>query len=182
MNINKINTSLSFKGYENLVSYSIVDENLHLGYMAMKLNNEQGAKDLEKFQEIQKSLFKDSPMTEYLVFTTFNKPGKEDLFFINDKRINLDKPQSKEEEKVIVKLCTLLASLTKRISYVDHHPENREKHKTLEALLFNLYKILKKPDVVHSLEWLGACKAVKHYITAEYINDKIDKKMITYLK
>ena len=176
MNINKINTSLSFKGYENLVSYSIVNENLHLAYMAMKLNDKEGSKDLEKFQEIQKSLFKDSPMTEYLVFTTFNEPGKEDHFFINDKRINLDKPQSKEE------LCTLLASLTKRISYVDHHPENREKHKTLEALLFNLYKILKKPDVVHNLEWLGACKTVKHYITAEYINGKIDKKMIAYLK
>ena len=182
MNINKINTSTSFKGYENLVSYSIVNENLHLAYMAMKLNDKEGSKDLEKFQEIQKSLFKDSPMTEYLVFTTFNKPGKEDHFFINDKRINLDKPQSKEEEKVIVKLCTLLASLTKRICYVDHHPENREKHKTLEALLFNLYKILKKPDVVHNLEWLGACKTVKHYITAEYINGKIDKKMIAYLK
>ena len=58
MNINKINTSLSFKGYENLVSYSIVNENLHLAYMAMKLNDKEGSKDLEKFQEIQKSSYK----------------------------------------------------------------------------------------------------------------------------
>ena len=183
MNINKINTNLSFKGYENLISYShsVDSNNVGLAYMAMKLNNENGQKDLEIWHDIQRGLFNENNPSDYLILTKAYM-GDIESDVLNNYSINLDKIKNKKEEIFIMRAYTLLASLTRRIIYTDHHPENAKIYLTLSELIKILNKQYKDSSKVFLLSNLGANKSVKHYKTAELVNQKIAKKMAAYLK
>jgi len=183
MNVNKINTNLSFKGYENLISYSAVDkdETIGFGYMAMKLNNEDGQKDLQTWHAIQRGLLKTNNPSDYLILTNTHL-GDIDVFLLNNHSIDLDEIKNSEEEKFVLKAYTLLASLIKRIIYTDHHPENKNIYLTLKELINILNKTYEDKNKAFELSLLGSKKVVKHYKTAEIINQRISQKMATYFK
>ena len=184
MNVNKINTNTSFKGYENLISYSGSDElrtGFNFSYMGMLLNNENGSNDLKTWHEIQTKLFKNEPKTDYLVLTCANIDDKS-LFVLNNQPLSLEDIENKDEEDAILKAYTLLASLTRRIIYTDHHPENNKVYLTLVKIMENLSKVFNDKTHAMYLSTLGANEVVKHYKTAELINKSIAKKMATYFK
>jgi hypothetical protein len=184
MNINKINTNLSFKGYENLISYSGSDDygyGFNFAYMGMLLNNKNGHNDLDTWHEIQSELFKNEPKTDYLVLTN-SSIGDKDLFILNNQHLSLKNIKNDDKEKAILKAYTLLASLTRRINYTDHHPENGKIYLTLVEIMNNLIEIFKDKSHASFLSTLGANKVVKHYETAEMINNNIARKMNAYFK
>ena len=182
MNINKINTNISFQGYKNLVSYS------HKGfmdtehaYMAMRLNNDGPCKDLDTWHAIQKTLFKGEPLTDFFLFTS-SVLHKLNIITVNNYNLDLKQINSREEEKAILKAFTLISSLTKRISSIDNHPQDREYNLTLQEALKMFKKVFTRDDHVAFLIMNGASKVVKHYETADLINNNISKKMARYFK
>lgn len=184
MNINKINTNLSFKGYENLISYSGINEyeySFGFSYMGMLLNNKDGNNDLDTWHEIQSRLFKGEPKTDYLVLTCGNI-GEKDLYVLNKHRLSLENIKNSEEERIILKAYTLLASLTRRIICTEHHPENSKIYLTQAEIMKNLLESSNNKNLAYLVSIWGANKIVKHYVTAEKINNGINRKMRKYFK
>lgn len=184
MNISKIDTNISFRGYKNAVSYSIADDYKIFGfsYLALLLNNDDGKNDLDTWHDIQRKLFiTNEPPSDYLILN-LTKIDTEDMFILNGNPLRLDDIKSPQEERAILKAYTLLASLTKRISNTLHHPEDGKLYLTLVELVKDLSKIFIKPSDVQDLAMLGATKKVKHYKTADFINERITQKMTKYFK
>ena len=183
MNINKINTNISFSGYKNLVSTNIPfeDKTVSFAYMGMKLNNEDGYNDLDTWKEIQSNLFKDEPPSDYLVFSIASRDNF-DVFQIKNKHYLMHDITNKSEEKALLKTYTLLASLIKRIIRTDNPPEDGKLYLTLCEVTKHLNCFFDNKKTVEAASFFGACKHVKHYITAEHINDKISQNMARYFK
>lgn len=183
MNISKINNNLSFKGYNNIISYSTspnVDD--HFAYMAMQLNNE-GEKDLEKWQDFQRKFAPNQEPSDYLYMHSVSLGGK-NHFIIDDISIDMYNYNTNEcvkyapeLEKTLLKIQKFLASLTRRIYVDEFPPEDRFIYKNLAQTLEKLSIYVNGKDAAETLATAGATKQVKHRVTAKLINRSIDKNM-----
>lgn len=186
MKIQNLQSQQSFKGYKNILSHSFEEKDgMSHSFMAMKLDNEGGYRDLEKWHSIQKFLRPEATPRDYIVFQNSSFPNA-DFFTVDDFFMNINDESidelSKEEESNIIKTNALVASLTKRIMYTDDHPEDENLHKTFKAAYDVLKPILGEKKAINFLTFEAAIKKVKHHITAKLINDGISRNMAKYFK
>lgn len=180
MIINKI-AQTNFKGYENLISHTIdQEEGGNFSFMAMKLNN-NGEKDLDTWHTIQKNLFRIQKPSDYIIFHSLYD-GEDSHYSALDRHLNLDQVKSREDERHMLSAFTLIASLTKRIVNTEFPPENSSLHLTMAELIKNLKNILQNETIAGSLAMEAAMKKVKHYKTAGLINNQISETMKRYFR
>lgn len=179
MRINNINNT-NFKGYENLVSNSVVDEQNNFAYMSMRLNNDK-VNDLDTWRDIQRNLLQRKDISDKLFISNYNLEGN-NLFSIDDFTLIPEMAKNRREESYILKAYDLMASLTRRIFNTDLHVENRDIYLSLVHAHKNLLNLISNEGVAYQLATGGALKVVKHHKTAELINSNIVKEMTRYLK
>jgi len=182
MKIEKIQNNINFNGYKNVISHTYQDKenNVFYSYMGMQLNNEGEYKDLDTWKEINKGLTNKKNKTNDIVFQFFNQ-GKKLFLTINDIWLQPINAEDQQNEKLILKAYTLIASLTRRIINTDFPPEDENLYMTLVAVKKHLETFVTK-DALTYLWAEGGRKSVKHYVTAEIINNHIDKSMKKYFK
>lgn len=187
MKISNIQNQQNFKGYKNILSFSMGDnKNFSYGYMAMKLNNENGHKDLETWQKIQRVLNPSAEPSDLILFQN-TQALNADVFIVNDFVLDINneytgKKLSKEREDIAIKANTLVASLTKRIMNAYYHPEDQDLYKTL-VFAYDKIKVTLNEETANELvTYLGAIKKVKHNVTAKVINDGIMRNMNKFFR
>ena len=189
MKVQNIQVNQNFKGYKNIVSTSMDGSPIYsYGFMAMKLNNEDGYRDLDVWKQIQKDLNPKAEPSDYIVFQNTGFPLDEvDLFTVNEFLLDINNKNPKNplinnKERLILKANTLVASLTKRIMNSNYSPEDSE----LSNTIVQAYNVLKNIfGDAKAYEWAmlqGAMKRVKHHVTAKLINEGIDRNMKRFLK
>lgn len=182
MRINNINNQ-NFNGYKNVVSY-LSEENKDnaFAYMAIELDNDNGLNDLENWKEIQNKLFKKENDSNVIIIKTLTK-NKKSSFFVDNFILTPEiATKSSEKEYNILKLFSLVSSLTKRISNENFPREDKNLHLVLAELIKDLKRFLNNKNIAEELAYLGAFKKVPHYVSAEHINKKIQQKMNKYFK
>lgn len=180
MIINKI-TQTNFKGYENLISHTINQEDGgNFSFMAMKLNNNI-ENDLDTWHGIQKNLFRIQKPSDYIIFHSLYD-GEESHYSALDRHLDLNHVTNKNDEMLMLKTFSLMASLTKRIINTEFPPENSSLHLTMVELIKNLKTILQNETIAGSLAMEAAMKKVKHYKTAGLVNNQITESMKRYFK
>lgn len=122
-----LNTNTSFKGYKNVVANIIDEPNYSLVYIGMQLDNEGGHRDLDKYNELLKSIqpFYDGK-DNIFTFTSANYFGKTKLLFdtyelSKDKELTrlskkLPPEQFHQYEAATLKIYTFVAQLLRRVS------------------------------------------------------------------
>lgn len=179
MKVNNINKNLSFNGYKNVISYTTeLNKGDYFSYMGMKLDNE-GEKDLDAWQEIQKNLFKIKKPSDYIVFNMLTTRDSQN-FGVNQYLLDTENVKDAESERFMLKGFDLLASLTRRINCTDFPTEDSEIYKTIIEVRNTLINLLTDRKIAEELSMFGVRKLVKHYKTADLINKNIKKKMIRY--
>lgn len=197
---------ISFKGYTNIVSaQNIPWGNTNISYIAAKLddNNE---KDLLTFREIRKlqgypeGLANDDIITIVHVSEpktdTFYYSGKamcwgEQLKIVEEEYIPqlLSRNQFKLLEKAHLKAYTLLASLTKRMSYDKFENENSDIKRVVQTL-YNDFRAIKERATYRlfsdadafELTSAGCLKKTKFQPLAAKFNEIIMQTMTAYFK
>lgn len=181
----KINNNMSFtnfNGYKNLISFSSEgSDNSSIAYMAMQLDNERNANDLEKWTDIQRNLLHKKETKDHLVLHSVND-GDKALFIIDDCLLDLDNINSREEETYMLRAFDLFASITRRIIGSDLHLEDKNLYKIMIDLTKNLKNTISNQYLSEKFATAGAMKVIKHHITAELINRNIVKEMTRHLK
>lgn len=181
MNISPINNSIQFKGYSNIVSNTSSDNNgTTFSYMAMKLDNVDHP-DLDTWKEIQTKLFRMDKPSDYIIFHALGN-NENNVFSASDRALNIYEVKSSQDERLMLKAYTLIASLTKRISSKDFHPEDSKLYLTVTELLKNLLNICENQTIASVLATEASLKRVEHFKTADLINSKIQKSMLQYFK
>ena len=189
MKISNINHQQAFKGYKNIISHSMkVNEGNQIDFMAMQLDNE-GEKDLDKWHDLQKRLYKGTSEPDDIIFFQSMKFMGKDLVMLNDFLINMHdefKGQNnnftKESETNYIRLNSLIASLTRRICHTENHPEDKNLYKTLVNVINRLTLIVGNKNIAEQIGTQAARKTVKHRVVAQSINDAIGKNMAKYFK
>ncbi len=180
MNINKISHT-NFKGFENVLSHTIDEGSGNtFSFMAMKLNNED-KNDLEIWQTIQKELFNIKTPSEYFIFHSLNR-GKQVIFSVDDRLLDLNQAKNRKDEGLMLRTFDLIASITKRIIYSAHLPENKFIYLTLAELKNNLENIMEDKFLAGKLATEAAMKRIKHYKTAELMNPQTTRYVENYFK
>lgn len=187
MKIYNIQNQQNFKGYKNVLSHSFkTDDGFSLGFMAMKLDNEGGYRDLEAWQNIQRVLNPKAEPYDYILFQNADIFGKDGLMvnnFLLDINNEFSKKEiSKERESMMIKANSLVASLTKRIMNTENHPEDGLLYKTLVFAHEKLKPIYGEKGANEFLTYQAVMKRVKHNITAKLINDGISRNMAKFFK
>lgn len=179
MKINQINQTNTFKGYKNLISNTYTDiTGAKFCYMAMELNNDT-VNDLDTWTEIQKKLLKIDKPSKYLITYNTIDNNKEDSYIcLNNYLLNESK---KENERITLKAYSFLASLTKRISIANYHHKDKDLYLTLIELIKSLNKVF-GDKTANFLSNEAVMRGIKHYKTADKINNQIIAKMNKHFK
>lgn len=145
MKIHNNHNITNFKGFTNVIGADFSSKFSEFYNIALQLNND-GTNDLDKFKSIKKELKMSSPDDD-LIYINYikNKDSDFDAFVVNDVNVPtadliLDGACSKEEEAKFIKLYTLVASLTKRISNQNLLDWNRQ----VDRVARHSYKILQR--------------------------------------
>lgn len=181
MNIMSINNTPQFKGFSNIVSNTVYEENgTTFSYMAMKLNDKEKP-DLKIWRDIQENLFQMKNPSDYIIFHTFSSDSL-DVFSASDRALHLKDIKSSQDERLMLRAFDLIASLTRRISSRDFHPEDSSLYSVIAELYKNLAINFENIAFAEALTTEAVMKKVKHYKTAELINSQISKHMMNYFK
>lgn len=181
MNISPINNSIQFKAFSNVVSNTINGDNgVTFSYMAMKLDDKEKP-DLMIWKDIQKNLFRLKNPSDYIIFHTLSTDNT-DIFSASDRALDLNDTKNSQDEKLMIRAIDLIASLTRRISLSDLHPEDSNVYWVIAELYKNLSTLFENVSIAETLTTEAAMKKVKHCQTANLINSKIAKSMKNYFK
>lgn len=181
MKITHTNNSPQFQGFSNVVSHTFAEgEGVALSYMAMKLDNSEKP-DLDTWNDIQKNLFKMDKTNDYIIFHCMSRDNT-DVFSLSDRYLNLHDTKNQQDEKLMLKAYSLIASITKRLELKDNPPEDSRLCLTVAELLKNLTQIIENKSIALTLTTQAAMKKVEHYKTAHLINSLIDKNMKNYFR
>ena len=196
--------NINFRGYSNILSVkNIKIGDLYTSYIGMKLDDNNGYKDLselKKLHELQghKERFNND---DILTITYTASESSEDLFFceksmcwgeqlkiIKDEYIPkfITRDKYKQLENIHLKAYTLLASLTKRMSYDKFENEDQNITRVIDALNKNL-RILRKGEFIlfdknETFELLcaGCLKHFKFQSVAKDLNKIISRSMTNF--
>lgn len=181
MKITQTNNSLQFKGFSNVVSNTYTEGNgVALSYMAMKLDNNEKP-DLDTWKDIQKNLFKMDKTTDYIIFHCISRDNT-DVFSLSNRCLNLHDTKNQQDEKLMLRAYSLIASITKRFGRKVNPSEDSKLCLTVAELLKNLTQIIENKSIALTLTTQAAMKKVEHYKTAHLINSLIDKNMKNYFR
>lgn len=180
MQINSVANNTNFKGYRNVMARKIRGEAGDLSVISMQLDN-KGVKDLKIWQNIQKKCNITSDVSNVLTFGLISSPNKKPSIFAgegNPLSPELFK-QGSPQENLILKIFTLIASLTKRLENdVDPFMTNK------------VYNVAEK--AIDNLEFLSPNRKIReifvydkdfladHQNESTKINNAIDEKMMDY--
>lgn len=184
MQINNNSTTPSFNGYKNVLANSIKrsgDEKI--SYISMQLNN-TGNKDLDIWKSIQKKFLNREETSDVITFNLF-ECGNENILGISHELLDIENTKkSSEEESIMLKAYSLIASLTKRIM----SDYNIQKDNSIKAMAYETKADL--ADVFmgnkqNSAEldravWGAFYPATTPQEQAKKINQKINETMIKY--
>lgn len=181
MKITHTHNALQFKGFSNVVSNTFAEgDGISLSYMAMKLDNNEKP-DLDTWKDIQRKLFKMDKTSDCIIFHCISRDNT-DVFSLSDRSLNLHDALNPQDEKLMLKAYSLIASITKRLVLKDNPPEDAKLCLTVAELLKNLTQIIENKSIALTLTTQAAMKKVEHYKTANLINSLIDKNMKNYFR
>lgn len=178
--------SPNFNGYKNVLANKIVRPNGEkIAYMSMRLDN-IGKNDLDIWQTLQKNLMNRSFTTDVLTFNIFEQ-GDNNIIGFSSELLDLDEvAQSSEEESLMMKAFTFLASLTDRIKS-DFHLIQDDNYRSMayetKADLSDVFLGKKQGAVELDRAVWGAFYAkTSPQEIAKNINNKIHDKMMVYFR
>lgn len=177
-------TSPNFNGYKNILANRIIRPNGEkITYMSMQLDN-IGKKDLELWQILQKNLMDRNFTTDVVTFNMFEQ-GDDNVIGFSSTLMDLEEVKpSTEEENIIIKAFTLLASLTDRIKS-DFNLKQDENYRPMayetKADLTEVFLGEKQRSAELDRAVWGAfyAQTPPQEIAAD-INNKIHEKMMAY--
>ncbi|MCM1004490.1 MAG: hypothetical protein NC408_09135 [Candidatus Gastranaerophilales bacterium] len=177
-------TSTNFNGYKNVLANRIVRPNGEkITYMSMQLDN-IGKNDLEVWKYLQKNLMNRDFTTDVVTFNMFEQ-GNDNIIGFSSALLDLDDvEESSEEESLMMKAFTLLASLTDRIKS-DFHLKQDENYRPMayetKSDLADVFLDKKQSSAELDRAVWGAFYAeTSPQEHAADINKKIHNKMMTY--
>ena len=197
--------NISFKGYSNIVSLHKANiGGLETSYIALKLDD-NGEKDLSKLREIRKlqNYPANYPYDNILTLVHVTDGRYEDLYFsenhiclgeqlkvVKDEYVPkfVKNDEFKKIEEAHLKAYTLLASLTKRMSFDKFENEDMDIKKVIQVLFRNLQLIGRNDfcifnrDEAFELTSAGCLKMSKFQTLASKFNKKIVETMTAYFK
>jgi hypothetical protein len=197
--------NINFKGYSNIVSADgIPTGNFRISYLAMKLDDE-GEKDLTKLKQIRKLQGYPAGIKneDIITFTHFTNGKIEDIYF-NEKPMCwgeqlkivqeeyipkfISQDKYKELESAHLKAYTLLASLTKRLSFDKFENEDSDIGRVIQTLHKNLIS-MKKGNIplfdyksAFNITGIGCLKQYKYQPLAEKFNKMIMSTMSNFFR
>ncbi len=180
MKANSIN--LNFKGYKNpIVSKRVLDNGNDLTYLALQLTDE-GQPDLTKWRTVQKELGV-SDVKDTIMLMSHKNPFFDGLFLNGDVM-----PGSKDLKKMMpyggdtawIKMYTLLAGITKRISNSSSFQRDGNYKNVFQFLIDSFNKVTdKRASIIIAQEGLENRNFQE---TAAHLNKKIDVVMRHYFR
>ena len=197
--------NITFKGYTNVLAIQKVPvDDMVTSYIAVKLNDE-GENDLTKFREIRKlqGLRQNPENDDILTMIHVANNYSEDIYFCDKslcwgEQLNIARekyiPQIiseskfKDLESLHLKIYTLLASLTKRMTNDKFENEDGDMIRVIKTLLINLQKLnryefnLFSTKEAMELTVMGCKKMYRFQSLAAKFNKKIMQTMTAYFK
>ena len=150
--------------------------------MCFELDN-NGDEDLKTWHEIQEKLMPNSKKSNHLV--VHHLSIMDGLLTIGKENTNIKVSSNNinaQKEPVMLKLYTLLASLTRRVYMAPYQPEDKNLTFSVINLLKNLKDLFPTHNTAEQLTYDATMKRVKPHITADIINKHINKTMVNYFK
>lgn len=174
--------NVSFKGYKNVFcAFDVpLSNSKYVTFISMQLNDDKTGNDLSQYHEIrelQGDVFQsesDDILTltyindknlkrEHLYFNSRNMYWGDELRQLEEKFVPklMSHEKYKQEENLHMKAYTLLASLTKRMSYVPFCSEDHGKIDVFKSVYNNMYALFKNQNEAFKLLEESAYKRVK---------------------
>ena len=200
--------NISFKGYSNIVAAKNVKVgNLYTSYIGVKLDDNDEYKDLSslkkihELQGVQGSFNNNDILTlthiadenskyEYMYLGSKSVWWGEQLKIIKDEYVPeyISQKSYKKIEEIHLKVYTLLASLTKRMSFDKFENEDENYKRVLECLNINLKNmrigefLLFNQNEAFELLSIGCLKHTKFQNVAKGFNKVLSLSMTNFFK
>ena len=176
--------SVSFKGYKNVFcAYDVpLKNNKYATFMSMQLNDADGKKDLAEYNKIKELQGEplDGKYADVLTFTYIKDYNtRKDHLYFNEHEMYwgdelrvigedyvpklMSQEKYKLEEKLHMKVYTLMAGLTKRMSLLLHDYDDKEKVKVIESMYHTLSNVINSNREAYKLVE-NACITLKNSI------------------
>ncbi len=197
--------NVSFKGYTNILSaFKVPVGHFEISYIAAKLDD-TSEPDLTKLRELRKLQgYPDNLPNDDVLTCIHISDGKSEAIYFGDKQMcwgdNLkdvyehyvpefmSENEYKRLEKAHLKAYTLLASITKRMSFEKFDKEDENIKKVISALNNNLlrlkakaYQLFDQKDAFELVS-VGCLKTFKFQPIANKFNKKIAMTMAEFFK
>ena len=196
-----INSNLNFNGFSNIVALSRSQVgNKYISYISAKLDN-KGEPDLDRYQKIreQQGLLanKETDNVATFVYVLDKDQNKETLYFHEKPMFWGDELKAlgeeyvpklmsaenyKNEENIHMKVYTLLASLTKRMSNMKFNNEDASLKDVLERLYKSLNHIISDQREAMDLLRCGCLKLDPFQYLASDFNRAVVHTMKQFFK